>query len=306
VVIGTSISRGYAVAYSDSFAAKATVALSKHCDRPIEFQNLSIMWRTPFGPTWDQFGSRVEEGLALDPDVVMLMLSSWDIWGYRDEAVINSIDDSRATPPGPRRFDRLPFYTELHAVAQFVRSQYWQLHGKLQTLQDNSRAILLLRRFIYSDSDTLVRLYLAAGDESDYLRTPFTDAWRIRLNFVDSLIDRLSVDAGKRHVPVVVAFVPLAAHAVLAGSHTAEPDLDAFGLSRTIEAISAEHNAQYIDALYLMSRVARPAEMFYSVDGHPNAEGHAIIADAVISGLLESLAFSHCRPSRSTQSIGVQ
>jgi hypothetical protein len=305
-VIGTSISRGYAVAYSDSFAAKATIELSKRCAQPVELQNLSIMWREPLGPEWDQFDSRVEEALGLDPDIVMFMLSSWDIWKYRDESVDASVEDSVAIPSGPKKFDRMPFYPEFHAMAQFVRGQYWTLHGMLQSLQNQSRAILLLRRVIYSDSDTLVRLYLATGDESDYLRTPFTNAWRIRLDFVNSLMDRLSLQAGSRHVPVVMAFVPFAAHAALAGLNTVEPNLDPFGFSRAIGAISAKHNAQYIDALYLMSRVPRPTEMYYVVNGHPNALGHAIIANAVVSRLLQSSPFAHCQPSHRAESVGIR
>jgi hypothetical protein len=144
------------------------------------------------------------------------------------------------------------------------------------------------------DRDTFVRLYLRNGDESDYLRTPFTEAWKSRLEFVDALVDRMSSRANERSVPVSVSFVPFAPSAVLAGSPGVEPDLDPFAFDRTVEAIASNHGSQYIDILRPMSRVAEPTDMYYSVNGHPNAAGYAVVASAVVSELRKNATFSSC------------
>jgi len=203
------------------------------------------------------------------------MLAPWDVWKYRNETVAGAVANAR-------KFSLFPLYEKLHAFAELIRG-----------FRENSRAILMLRHLIY-DRDTLVRLYLRNGDESDYLRTPFTDAWRARLEFVDTLIERLSLKTGKSGVPVVVAFVPFAPSAILAGSKDQQPGLDPFAFDRAIGAMSAEHGAQFIDVLDPMSRLPRPVDMYYLVNGHPNAAGNAIIADAVESEILKNPRFASC------------
>jgi hypothetical protein len=287
-VLGTSISRGYAVAYDESFGARSSVELTKRCRRPVEFQNLSITWTENFA-AWDQFDRRVGEALGLNPDVLLFMLAPWDIWKYH-------VASSSGQPSisAPRKFERLPFYRFLHSVSEYLRDQ-----------REQSRAVLILRHLILEDQDTFVRLYLKNGDESDYLRAPFTDAWRRRLEFVDSLIGRLVQQAGSEHVPVVVAFVPFAAHVLLARSSHGEAGIDPFALDHAIEAMTARYDAQYVDIIEPMSRLSHPAQMYYSVNGHPNGKGNAVIAAAVNSELLKNAAFKDCVAPLGVDNVGV-
>jgi hypothetical protein len=288
-VLGTSISRGYAVAYDESFGARSSAELTKRCRRPVEFQNLSITWNED-GAASDQFGRRVGEALGLNPDVLLFMLAPWDIWKYQ-------VAPSSGQPSNsaPRKFERLPFYRFLHSVAEYLRDQ-----------REKSRAVLILRHLILEDHETFVRLYLKNGDESDYLRTPFTDAWRRRLEFVDSRIGKLVQQAGGDHVPVVVAFVPFAAHVLLARSSGSEGGIDPFALGRAIGAMTARYDAQFIDILGPMSRLSQPTDMYYSVNGHPNEMGHAVIAAAVSSELLKNAAFKDCVAPLGVDKVGVQ
>jgi hypothetical protein len=135
-VLGTSISRSYAVAYEESWAARATAELTKRCGRPVEFQNVSMMWKEPRGPAWDQFDSKVDEALGLGPDVILLMLAPWDIWKYGGEAVQSSAGASPAARSPKREW--VPFYQPLHEAAETFRR-----------LREDSRAVLVLRHLIY-------------------------------------------------------------------------------------------------------------------------------------------------------------
>jgi hypothetical protein len=49
--------------------------------------------------------------------------------------------------------------------------------------------------------------------------------------------------------------------------------VDPFALDRAIEATTATYDAQYIDIIEPMSRLSQPAQMYYSVNGHPNGKG---------------------------------
>jgi hypothetical protein len=286
-VVGTSISRGYAVAYEDSFAARASADLSRLCGRPVEFQNVGIAWGATDGPAWEQFDDRVEEAYRLQPNLVMFVLAPWDIWKYR------GAQGEAPAAPAPRRFERWPFYSSLHQVAEYARR-----------VREQSRAVLVLRHLVYLDRDTFVRRYLMNGDESDYLRTPLSDPWRRRLQFVDGLLDKLARESEQAKVPNVVVYVPFAPQVILAASNPVEPGIEPLAFDRAIGRISASRGSQYIDVLRPMSRRPRPADMYYSVNGHPNAQGHEVIAQAVVSGLLSNAAFSSCESANAVGTVG--
>jgi hypothetical protein len=287
-VIGSSISRGYGVPYAESFAARTTVELSKRCRRPVEFQNLGMAWPEPAADVRNHFSGRINDAFELSADVIMFVVSAWDMWKFRSDSVA-------LTMPDQAQFKGLPFYDLLHAMAETFRE-----------LREGSRAVLVLRHLIDLDSDTFVRGYLSNGDESDYLRRPLTKAWLARLNFIDLLLKELSSKAAEKGVPVIVVFVPPAAQVILATHSNVDFGLDPFALDREIAAIAAKNGADYIDLLEQMRQARHPLDMYYLVDGHPNALGHAAIAAAAESGLLMNSGFASCNSTTDTSALGAR
>ena len=106
-------------------------------------------------------------------------------------------------------------------------------------VREQSRAVLVLRHLVYLDRDTFVRRYLMNGDESDYLRTPLSDPWRRRLQFVDGLLDKLARESEQAKVPNVVVYVPFAPQVILAASNPVEPGIEPLAFDRAIGRISA-------------------------------------------------------------------
>lgn len=276
-IVGTSISRGYGVAYGETIGAVAAAELSELCARPVEFQNVSYAWRERGGAIWDQFEERVDEAFALKPDALMFVVAPWDLWKYNNETSVSYV---LAT----RRFSRLPFYDELHAAAEALRN-----------VRENSRAVLALRHLIYLDPDVLVEQYLRTGDQSDYLRVPFTEAWRVRLAFLTTRLEQISSKTAKQGIPMILVYVPFAPQALLAASADLHSGVDPFAFDRAVGAAAARYGIQFIDVLPPMSRQRRPADMYYSVNGHPNGAGDAVIARTIVSEIIKNTIFSSCK-----------
>lgn len=278
-VLGTSIGSGYGVDYDDMFTAQASTELSRLCARPVEFQNVSIYWpRLPAGSEWDEIDTRIDEALRLRPDMAVLLVSTWDLYTYGDPATsIAPVSAWKASQA----------YKVLHATAYFFRNA-----------AEQSRAVLALRHFMYRDEATFLQLYLQHGDEADFLRSPLSEAWHTRLSLLDKVLSRLAARARQQKVPVAVLFSPGAAQVLLARNPDQTVGLDADAIGREAQAIAARNGARYIDPTPAISHAARPSELYFMVNGHPNQRGHSFIAKELLTGLLKSEAFEACRHQR--------
>src|SRR5207245_4930798 len=73
-ILGSSVSQGLYVPYEETFFARTSNALSRICNRPVDVQNLGVPGTTPI----DAY-RRVNEALALTPDVVLYLLAPFDL-----------------------------------------------------------------------------------------------------------------------------------------------------------------------------------------------------------------------------------
>jgi hypothetical protein len=273
-VVGSSVSRGFAVSYQDSFAARASVDLSHACKKAVQFQNIAIDWpRAPDDPRWETIAARIDDALRLHPDTLLLSVSSWDLGGF----------NSTAASAPQRGGWKAPLYDFLRRITEFVRRY-----------RDQSRAILAVRHILYLDDRFFTAAYLRSSDQSDYLRQPLDDAWEGRLAMFDRMIGVIAQKAGAAEVPVVTVFAPEAAQVLLARMPVNGPGLDPRQINRAIELIAGRHGARSVDTLTPFTQLARPAEAYYRVNRHPNAEGHRVIATAVEDALLQSPPFAAC------------
>ena len=78
-VVGSSTARGALVNYDDSFAARASAALSKQCGATVDFQNLGTE------PTdVDRVDLRIPEALALHPSAIVMTVGPFDLIHLKD------------------------------------------------------------------------------------------------------------------------------------------------------------------------------------------------------------------------------
>jgi hypothetical protein len=267
VVIGTSISRGYWMPYADSFTGRLEQDLSRSCERPVEFQNLSV--GAAQSRAWHTAAQQATPALRLDPDAVVLVVSNFDLVQYTPPPAPNG---QAATTPGPR-FDLVGTLAELRNM-----------------FASDSRAMTMAMHFAFSDPDRYLRFFIQHGDSADYLRPGLSDAWRSRLQTVDETVAPLAAAAHAQHVPLFLLLAPLRPAVLLAHEGAAFPNLDARAFPNALAGIALRHDAIFVDPTDLQSAAPNWDKLFFVADGHPNADGHRLLAATLRSALIEHVA----------------
>lgn len=248
-VIGSSIAEARLVPLEDSYMALA--------GSRFEFIPVAAPLSSPAHSL-----ARMDEVLALHPDAVIQILTPVDIetlWMYVQNGKLNLRPEQSIAEHG-------------HDFNHYFRAVS-------DTLKD-SRAALAAEHFIFNDADRFLRLYMMYGYKADYLRQPFSAAWRQRfseLNWVDDQIAERLRQAG---LPFYITAFPSRADAMLL-----RRDPAAFAWGREVAAMAEREHAQYIDLLHAFAQTSDPRALFYTVDGHPNAAAQPLIANALMSAV---------------------
>ena len=91
----------------------------------------------------------------------------------------------------------------------------------------------------------------------------------VRLN--EALLDAIRADCRERRTPVLFVYIPT----------RTQRKFD------TLRSYMDEHGAHFIDPTQLPSM---SAELYYPIDGHLNAEGHALLAGVILDWIRANLA----------------
>jgi hypothetical protein len=272
-IIGASVSQGYNIPYEDSYFALTAAELSRACGRPVDVQNLGKPGSSPLFTY-----RRIDEALALKPDLVLMPLAPFDIEQQIDPQELAARNEA-ARPIKPQ------------AVRE-TRS----LLRRLQLLITESRTVLVAEHFLLQNRDTYLRLYLNYGDKADFLRQPFTPAWKQRFDDVDVIIGDMTAKFHAAGIQFVVMPVPSRAEAAVLSAPRLPPGVDGFAYGRELENISARHGATYVDLMEPFSKIPNSQDLFLIVDGHVTSAGQKVIARALTRKLLDgsSPAFAGC------------
>ena len=262
VVVGSSTSRGALVNYDQSFAGRASAALSKMCGGLVDFQNLGT---EPSGV--DRIDQRMHEALALKPSAIVMTLGPFDLIHLKD-------------PPPVAEGQAPPEHFNLRGLVSLLRK---------------SRLFLLMQYHLYSNPSFQIRAFLLNGDPAGYVRGPLSPAWQKRLSNFGDLLGRITAQTAPKHVPVLLFYVPERAQAALARLPAEPPGVDPFLLGRELEKVAARHDVHFFDATRAFGSAADFGSLFYLTDGHPKGGGHAVLAGLVEQGLLSEPAFAACR-----------
>ncbi|HLZ66869.1 MAG TPA: GDSL-type esterase/lipase family protein [Aliidongia sp.] len=269
VVMGSSTSRGALVAYEDTFAARASAALTRLCRQPFDFQNLGTDWGDL--ATMDR---RVPEALALKPNAIVITVGPFDLSHL-----------AIAMEPQSER----PGFT-LHDVVGFMKT--------------NLRIFIVAQHYLYRDPAAHVSAFLSnKSDSSSYVQSPLPPVWQERAELLGRLIGRIAAQTRPVGVPVLLFYVPDRAHAALSVPQYARPGLDPAALGEALRTAAQAEGAEFADLTPDFAAAGDFASLYYPADGHPSAGGHRIIGRRVVEALLQDPAFAQCR-ANSTMIVG--
>jgi hypothetical protein len=275
VVIGSSISRGYAVRYQDMFAPRAEAMLAQACSMPVAFQNLAIRWPTePDGPAWSNVTAAAREAAALHPRIIMMFVTPWDLSQYHEDG-----------PAAPRSgWKATSVFQVLSSIARTVR-----------LAREHSRFVLAMRHFLSRRDQVFVDGHLMKGDETDYLHSTWSAAWNTRITMLDRVAESVAAEARLAGANFAMVYIPLEPDVLLAERKAVEADTNPFALPDRLAVAASNHSWQFVDTLPAFAATDSHHLQFYRINGHPNAVGHAAIAHAIAHALAGDEAF--CSPS---------
>jgi hypothetical protein len=166
----------------------------------------------------------------------------------------------------------------------------------VQKLKD-SRALEMTQHYLFRAPSIYVPVYLRYGDRADFLRPPFTEKWRHRLQVLDRIVDGLAARAQQARVPFVLAFIPHEAEiALMAPGQNLPPGIDPNALPAAIGAIAARHGVSFIDTSLGLRNDPAPEHFYYTVDGHLSGAGQPAVGAYIAQRLAadQGSAFSDC------------
>ena len=260
VVLGTSVTRGFWVSYEDTYSGRLERSFGRQCQRPVEFHNLSI--GGAIGPVWHTVVEKAEEAIHLEPDALVLLVTSFDLQQYSSTTRASTEDMPSGAP-----------------------ISLTKMIAGIRQLLDNTRAITLAMHLVFSDASRYVPLFLMHGDSADYMRPPLSPEWQFRLGIADTTIDSLSKTAQATGVHLIVLYSPSRQEVLIAHMAKRIPAVDPRTFGRALANIAQRHGATFVTPIDLEAAAPDPNALFYAVDGHPTGDGHRLIAEALERGL---------------------
>lgn len=273
-LIGSSIAESFLVSTDQSLSVRAEKALTERCGRPVQIQNLGREQCFPVCTF-----RRMDEALALKPDVVLFAFSPFDLENLVSADVANRMN--------PNLQNRTVAHTKVSALR------------KVQQLFSKSSALTAVEHFLFQDPATYLRIALNNHDTAEFMSPDMSPVWNQRLANFDLLVGEMAQKADAAHVSFVLMEIPSLAQASVLNVKQPPPNVDVYGLNRKLTGISAKHGIRFIDVMDSFQRTPGSNRMFYVVDGHLNGPGQALLVGPLVDQLTEGAGapLAECRSS---------
>jgi hypothetical protein len=245
-MLGTSFALGEYVQREKTFAALLPVELSRQTARKIELYNEAMIWETPHA-----ISLRFNEVLAAQPDMILWVMTPWDI----ERAPI-------LLPPPDA-----PKSRSLLAGAKELMSQ--------------SRTRALLESLLFQSHISSFSRILIGHNDLGPFKVKRSPPWQSYLSDFDSYDADIERQAKAAGVPLVVVLVPSRTQAAMLSLSDWNADYNPYMLGDDLRLIVTRHGGTYIDILHSFSSIHNAGQYYTLTQPHPDADGHAIIAELI-------------------------
>jgi hypothetical protein len=297
VLIGSSFTQGLFVPREKTFAALLPEELSMGTGRRVEVYNEATGGRFRGGPFPTQNSAQhFDEVLAAQPDLVLWVITPDDVMNagskengdFHDRGALQQ-DPLLATGSArPRSFWNK--FTDSIAERTFGE--------RLRSRWDKTRTSVVLKHLLIASEsqDEYIQSYLRNGDNANSLKTEPDAKWQMQLEYFDAELAEIVGLAKNAGLPLVAVFVPNRPQAAMISKGDWPAGYDPFKLKNEIRDNVVSHGGQFIDILPDYRGVPSPEQDYFPVDGHPDANGQAIIfrflAKELTSGAVQELKAS--------------
>lgn len=306
VILGTSFSIGEGVPVEKSFPSLLPQELSRLTGSKVQLYNEGMFAEVPY-----VFAPHMDTVLAAKPDVILWILTPHDI--SEESALLSGgpiPEPGKDAPPAPAVDAGVPASPEScwHSILSTRHEA-----GAVSDFRKNCLAmdtphlasLVLLKHFLYKNQGLYVKSFLKNDMRAGFLRTQPSAGWQEALHRfeIDDAIIESQAKAGGTQIVAVLA--PNRAQAAMISMGEWPEGFDPYKLNNELRAIITSHGGTYIDILPDFRSLPNPEQYFFPVDAHPNAKGHAIIADLLAreltSGAVPALKAASQQPTARRQ-----
>jgi hypothetical protein len=266
-----------------TFAALLPVDLSRRTGRNIELYNEGMVTVHPHA-----LAMRFNEVIEAKPDMILWIVTPFDVG-------IELPNHARWIPPDTEKLGFLAkakYRMKVALAGKSTHDALLDLWGQGVHQFSISAPGTLLQHLLYANRNQYVKSYLMGGDETGFLHTQLSAQWQSRLENFDSDTMKIMGQANAAKVPLVAVLVPNRAQASMIAMGEWPQGIDPYKLSDELRNIVTRHGGIFIDVLPSYRSIPDPEQLYFVVDSHPNAKGHA-----VISGILARELTSHTVPA---------
>ena len=297
VLIGSSFTQGLFVPREKTFAALLPEELSMETGRKVEVYNEATGGRFRGGPFPTQNSAQhFDEVLAAQPDLILWVITPTDVMNAGSKENADS-PDRGALQQDPRSAtgSAKPRSFWNNFMASIAKGTFGE---RLKSRWEETRTSIVLKHLLIASEsqDEYIQSYLRNGDNANFLKTKPDAKWQMQLQYFDAELAEIAGLAKNAGVPLVAVFVPNRPQAAMISKGDWPAGYDPFKLEDEVRDSVVSHGGHFIDILPDYRGIPSPERDYFPVDGHPDADGQAIIfrflAKELTSGAVPELKAS--------------
>jgi hypothetical protein len=284
VLIGSSLTQGLFVPREKTFAALLPKELSIETGRKVEVYNEATGGKFRGGPFPTQNSAQhFDEVLAAQPDLILWVITPTDVTNaaskenpdFPGRSALE--EDPRSASARPRSFwNKFTASIAQGTFGERLRSRW----------EETRTSVVLKHLLIESESqDEYIKSYLRNGDDATFLKTEPDAKWEMQWQYFDAELGEITSLARRASVPLVAVFVPNRPQAAMISKGDWPAGYDPFKLEDEVRDSVLSDGGHFIDILPDYRGIPSPEQDYFPIDGHPDADGQAIISRFLAKGL---------------------
>ena len=269
VLLGSSYAMGFGVPQEATYGARLPADLEERTGRKVELCNEGLVWEVP-----RVVSMRFDTVLAAKPDLILWTITTWDI----ENTSLVLPEDLQAN------------------VGDGIQSGNLNRQPKPDPPFDLNQTsfLIFLRHYLWKSQSRYVQDILRA--HPGYLAKQPGAQLEGKLRQFGVYAREIEEKANTAGVPLVTALLPHRVHVALISIGEWPSSIDPYNLDSELRATIETRGESYIDVLPGFKTIANPENYFLPVDGHPTADGHALLsrllAKELTSGAVPALKIS--------------
>jgi hypothetical protein len=276
-LLGASMTMGKNVPLDQTWGERLARKVTQMSGHAVQVENLGWELLSPLH-CYRQIGKVV----SLQPDLVIYAVNPFDLNRGIDRRQLAQRNDP-VLPP-------MQEATLPHDGGVNLRNTLKAIQNALA----DSTAVTMAQHFLFSNPDTFLRIYLADGDRADYVRQPFTEAWKSRFSDFSLILGDMATRLHKAGIPLVLVSLPARCQVVMVMEGHHPPGTDPYAYDRELQRAAARAGVPFVPTLDAFARHANGDKLFYVVDQHITGEGDRVIANVIERDYLKG-AFATAR-----------